>query len=112
MAYDEKLAQRMRTILDELQPSQLIEKKMFGGLAFMVRGSLACGTLGDGIIVRVPPDEHTELLMQKHVRPFDLTGRPMKGWLVVTAEGCKTKAALKKWVQTGVTFALSLPAKK
>ena len=111
MAYDEKLAQRMRIILDELQPPKLVEKKMFGGIAFMVRSNMACGLLGDAIIVRLAPEQHAKALKQKYVRPFDVMGKPMKGWLMVAADGCKTKAALKKWVQTGVTFALSLPAK-
>lgn len=109
MAYDEALAQRVRAALDELPG--LVEKKMFGGIGFMVRGNMACGVNKDDLIVRVGGDRYEEALSEPHVRPFDLTGRPMKGWVTVRPPGYKADSELRRWVQQGVGFALSLPAK-
>jgi TfoX/Sxy family transcriptional regulator of competence genes len=109
MAYDEGLAQRIREVLGE-QPG-LVEKKMFGGIGFMVHGNMACGVHKDALIVRVGPEGHEEALARPHTRPFDITGRPMKGWCMVTSDGYESDDALKGWVQQGVDFALSLPAK-
>ncbi|MBW2204179.1 MAG: TfoX/Sxy family protein [Deltaproteobacteria bacterium] len=99
MAYNEDLAQRVREEMSAL-PSY-VEKKMFGGVGFMLQGNMACGVNGTDLIVRVGP--HTKL--------FDMTGRPMKGWVVVLAEGYEANGDLKAWVQQGVRYALSLPAK-
>ncbi len=109
MAYDEGLAQRIREVLGE-QPG-LVEKKMFGGIGFMVHGNMACGVHKDALIVRVGPERYEEALARPHTRPFDITGRPMKGWVMVTSDGYESDDALKGWVQQGVDFALSLPAK-
>jgi hypothetical protein len=85
MAYDEGLASRIREAIGE-QPG-LAEKKMFGGLAFLVDGNMACGVRGDDLIVRVAAEEADAALDEPGARPFDLTGRPMKGWLMVAADG-------------------------
>ena len=109
MAYDEGLAQRIREVLGE-QPG-LVEKKMFGGAGFMVHGNMACGVHKDALIVRVGPENHEEAMARPHTRPFDITGRPMKGWVMVTSDGYESDEALEDWVQQGVDFALSLPPK-
>jgi TfoX/Sxy family transcriptional regulator of competence genes len=108
MAYNQKLAERIRA---ELNGIPFVEKKMFGGVGFLLNGNMACGVHKDDFIVRVDPDKHTALLKRPHVRPFDMTGRPMKGWLVVDADGLKTAKQLRTWIQEGVTFALTLPTK-
>lgn len=109
MAYDEALATRIRKQLGKRK--NLVEKKMFGGLAFLLSGNMCCGVSGDEMIVRLDPDETERALKKPHVRIFDMTGRPMKGWLLVGAAGIKTDTALAKWVETGVEYAGSLPAK-
>ena len=109
MAYDEGLAKRVKKVLVE-QPG-LVEKKMFGGVGFMVRGNMACGVNKDKLIVRVGPEGYQEALARPNTVPFDMTGRAMKGWVMVTLEGCESDEALNAWVQAGVEFVLSLPAK-
>jgi TfoX/Sxy family transcriptional regulator of competence genes len=108
MAYNLKLAERIRA---KLKGTPFIEKKMFGGTGYMLNGNLACGVQKDDMIVRVSPKKHAALLKRGHVRPFDMAGRPMKGWLIVEAEGCKTDKQLSAWVREGVAFALTLPPK-
>ncbi len=108
MAYNLKLAERIRS---ELNGMPFVEKKMFGGVGFLLNGNMACGVSKDDLIVRVDPDRHSALLKKPHAKPFDLTGKPMKGWLLVEAEGCKTDKQLSAWVKEGVEFALALPPK-
>ena len=108
MAYNLKLAERIRS---ELGGIHFVEKKMFGGVGFLLGGNMACGVNKNDLIVRVDPEKHSALLKKPHVKPFDMTGRPMKGWLVVEADGCKTDKQLSTWVKEGVEFALTLPAK-
>jgi hypothetical protein len=108
MAYDGKLAERIRT---ELGKMPFIEKKMFGGVGFLVHGNMACGVHKNAMIVRVDPEKHAVLLKKPYARPFDITGRPMKGWLIVDPDGCRTAKQLSAWVNEGVGFALTLPAK-
>ena len=108
MAYNEKLAERMRS---ELKGIPFVEKKMFGGVAFMIHGNMACGVHKEDMIVRVSPEKHNTLIKKPHAKPFDTMGRPMKGWLLVEADGCKTKQQLNTWIKEGVEFALTLPAK-
>ena len=108
MAYDQKLAERIRLQLDGLP---VVEKKMFGGVGFLLNGNMACGVNKDDLIVRVDPEKHIALLKKPHTKPFDLTGRPMRGWLVVEAEGCKTERQLSGWVKEGIAFASTLPPK-
>ena len=109
MAYDEGLAQRIRDALGDLP--DLAEKKMFGGIGFMVQGNMACGVNKDDLIVRVGPVRYETTLAQPHVREFDFTGRPMQGWVMVGPAGYEADSDLKHWVQHGVDFALSLPPK-
>ena len=108
MAYDLKLAERIRS---ELNGMPFVEKKMFGGVGLLLNGNLACGVNKDNLIVRVDPEKHNALLKKSHVKPFDLTGKPMKGWLLVEADGVKTDKQLSAWVKEGVEFALTLPPK-
>lgn len=84
---------------------------MFGGIGFMVRGNMACGVNKDDLIVRVGPDKYQEALDQTHTKVFDMTGRPMTGWVVVTEDGCQSEDDLAAWIQKGVDFALTLPPK-
>src|SRR5512133_1740816 len=105
MAYNTKLAERIRAQLDGVP---YVEKKMFGGVGFLLNGNLACGVNKDDLIVRVDPEKHAALLKKPYVRPFDITGRPMKGWLLVESDGCKTEKQLKTWIKEGVEFALTL----
>ena len=109
MAYDEGVAQRVREILEER--GDVVEKRMFGGVSWLVRGNLACGVIGEGLIVRVGPDEYPRSIEKPHTRAFDFTGKPMKGWLVVDPAGYEDDAALAMWVDLGTSFALTLPAK-
>lgn len=108
MAYDLKLAERIRSKLDK---TPFIEKKMFGGVGFLLNGNMACGVNKANLIVRIDPEKQNALLKKPHAKPFDLTGKPMKGWLVVEAEGVKTEKQLSAWVKEGVEFASTLPAK-
>jgi len=108
MAYNQKLAERIRSQLNGIP---FVEKKMFGGVGFLLNGNMACGVNKDDLIVRVDPERHSALLKKPHAKPFDLTGKPMKGWLVVEAEGCKTDKQLSTWVKEGLEFASTLPPK-
>ena len=109
MAYDEGLAQRVREMLAD-QPD-LEEKKMFGGIAFMLQGNVACGLTQDNFMVRVGPEGYEEALAWPHARPMDFTGKPMKGWVYVDSDGYTDDEDLAEWVRMGVAYALSLPPK-
>lgn len=108
MAYSLKLAERIRSELDGMP---FAEKKMFGGVGYLLNGNMACGVNKDNLIVRVDPEKHAALLKKPHAKPFDLTGKPMKGWIVVEPDGVKTARQLSTWVREGVEFALTLPPK-
>ena len=109
MAYDEGLAERVRDLL--ALHGDVTERKMFGGIAWMLAGNMACGVIGDELIVRVGPEAGERALAESHARPFDATGRPMRGFVCVAAEGTAEPAALAGWVEAGVAFAASLPPK-
>ncbi len=109
MAYDEGLAERIRQVLDQ-QPG-LVEKKMFGGIGFMLHGNMACGVTKDELVVRVGPERYAQAVAMPHTRPFDFTGRPMKGWVMVAPDGLESDDDLAGWVHQGIDFALSLPPK-
>jgi len=109
MSYDEMLAARIRTTLGPLP--ELEEKKMFGGIGFLVNSNMACGVHKNDLIVRVGPAGYEASLFRPHTRPFDMTGRPMTGWVMVEPQGCETEADLKTWIKQGVAFARSLPGK-
>jgi TfoX/Sxy family transcriptional regulator of competence genes len=110
MAFDEKLAARIRTHLG--RRSGLVEKKMFGGTAFLLNGNMCCGVHRDSLIVRLNPAETEHALSKPHTRVFDLTGRPMKGWVLVESEGLVTGGQLGTWVDRAAKYAGALPAKK
>src|SRR5712691_7937790 len=111
MAYDEQLAARIRKRLGKKRG--LVEKRMFGGVAFLVNGNMCVGVHKDELIVRLAPEETEQALRQKHTRMFDLSGgRTMKGWILVQPKGLATDAALGKWVGIGVGYAAKLPPKK
>lgn len=110
MAYDAKLAGKVRKILRD--EKGYTEKKMFGGVCFLLNGNMACGILNDELIVRVGPKNYDEMLQQPHTRKFDITGRAMKGWIMVKEEGLIPGKKLKKWVAIGADLANSLPKKK
>ncbi len=111
MAYDEHLAARIRTLLEG--EVGLTEKKMFGGLAFMIGGNMAVAASGQGgLLVRADPETSDELLAASGVRPMEMRGRQMRGWLRVDDEVVRTKRQLETWVQVGLGYARSLPAKR
>jgi len=110
MAYDEKLADRIRKRLG--QRAGLTEKKMFGGIGFMLNGNMCCGVHGQEMIVRIDPEKTDQTLGERHTRAFDLTGRAMKGWILVAPDGLSNDAALAKWVRTSANYAATLPGKR
>ena len=109
MAYDQDLANRVREQLAD--EDAVTEKEMFGGIAFLLSGNMAVGVSRDELMVRVGKEHGDEALAQPHARPFDMTGRPMKAWVLVAPPGFETDAQLAAWVARGVAFARSLPAK-
>ena len=110
MAYDEDLANRIRELVAD--EDGLTEQKMFGGLAFLIGGNMAVAASGQGgLMVRVDPAETEALLSKPHVRPFEMRGREMQGWLRVEDAGVRTKRQLEPWVKTGAAYARSLPPK-
>ena len=110
MAYNLKLAERIRV---EVQGLPIVEKKMFGGVGYMLNGNMACGILGDDLIVRVPVEDYEKMLQRSHVKILTMKSgpRPMKGWLMVESAGCKTAEQLAEWVKMGMELASSLPPK-
>lgn len=110
MSYDEKLAMRVRQALGPR--ADVVEKKMFGGLCFMVNGSMCCGLTQTDMMVRVGPEQYEDALAEPHARPMDFTGRPLKGMVYVAPSGLRTQSALAKWVGRGVAFVSTLPAAK
>jgi TfoX/Sxy family transcriptional regulator of competence genes len=110
MAFDETLAARVRKALGKR--AGIVEKKMFGGIAFLLRGNMCVGLHGNELIVRLDPEDGQRVLAEPNVRAFDLTGRPMKGWLLVAPGGLETDRALRRWVDAGIEFAASLPPKR
>jgi len=109
MAYDERLADRIRKLLAKRKG--VSEKKMFGGLAFMFRGHMCCGVVKETLMVRLGPEQYAKALAAPHARPMDFTGRPLKGFVYVDPAGFKTDAALRQWIKRAINFAVSLPAK-
>ena len=110
MAYDEDLADRVREALQDV--SGVAERRMFGGLAFLVNGNMAVAASGQGgLMLRVEPADSEELLDQPGVRPMEMRGREMKGWLRIDPAAVENDAELRRWVGVGVGYAGSLPAK-
>lgn len=99
MAYDERLAQRIRSLLSGRR--DVSERKMFGGLTFMVRGHMCCGIVGQDLVVRIADDEFDAVMRDRHVRPMDFTGQPLRGFVYVSPDAFRTAAALRTWVSRG-----------
>lgn len=109
MAYDDGLAERIREVLREVRGVR--ERKMFGGLTFTVGGHMCCGVVGDELMVRVGPEAYEGALARPHAREMDFTGRPLAGLVYVARAGIRDRRSLAAWVERGVAFAGSLPAR-
>ena len=109
MAYSESLAERTRQFF--VRNRGITEKKMFGGVGFLINGNMACGVNKQDLILRLSDEDFEKALKQPHVRVFDMTGRPMKGWVLVSSEGAATDRTLQAWIKKAVTYARSLPPK-
>jgi TfoX/Sxy family transcriptional regulator of competence genes len=110
VAYDEDLANRIRELF--LTEQGVTEKRMFGGLAFLIDGNMSVSASSQGgLLLRVDPAQTDALLSKPHAHPFEMRGRMMQGWLRVDAEGLQTKRQLERWVARGIAYARSLPSK-
>lgn len=109
MAYDEAFAERVRAVF--AGRGDVAEKRMFGGLAFMVSGNMCCGVSKGDLVVRVGPDAYSASLAEKHVREMDFTGKPLRGFVYVARQAVASEAQLQAWIGRGVKFAQSLPPK-
>ncbi len=113
MAYDLSLAERIRRVLGPR--ADVSERKMFGGVAFMLDGKMFCGLVGEDLMVRVGPELHAQALAEPHARPMDFTGRPMKGYVFVAPAGTRTEKALARWLDRALAFVATVeraPPKK
>jgi len=111
MVYDDGLAQRIREVLVDEHEHSLSEKKMFGGLAFFIRGNMCCGVVKERLMVRVGKENYEESLQQPHVKPMNFTGKPMRGLIYVGEMGIQEDEILEYWVLKGAAYAASLLAK-
>ncbi len=110
MAYDEKLAQRITNLL---KPHKgVVEKKMFGGIAYILKDKMFCGIIKNELIVRVPAGDFENYLKKPHARIMDFAGRPMRGFLYIERNGIKTDKQLMKWIETGIEYIKKSPPKK
>jgi hypothetical protein len=108
MAYNLLLAEKLK---DQLKDYPVTEKKMFGGVAFLLNGNMLCGVIGDSMIVRVGTEKYQECLEKPGVKPFDMTGRPMSGWVEVLSAGLHTTQELSGWVYLCLDFVKTIPRK-
>ena len=109
MAYSESLADRIRHVLSVKRG--IVEKKMFGGVGFLLSGNICVGVWKTSLIVRLGPEQYDAALTEPHVREFDITGRAMRGWVLVEAEAIDDDQALRAWIDRSLKFVASLPAK-
>ena len=109
MAYNEKLAGRIREVLKGKRG--LVEKKMFGGIAFMLKDKMFVGIAKNDLMIRVLNEKYEECLKKPHAREMDFTGRPLKGFLFISEEGIKTKKQLSKWIDLGIEYVQKSPPK-
>jgi TfoX/Sxy family transcriptional regulator of competence genes len=109
MAFDETLAERIRECL--IRRKDIEQKKMFGGIGFLLDGNMLVGVWKDSLIARVGPDAYELALLEPHVREFDVTGRPMKGWVMVEPDGVEEDAQLAQWIARATAFVTTLPRK-
>ena len=110
MAFDETLAARIRAALARKRGVE--EKKMFGGVGFLLNGNMLVGVWKDSLIVRLGPNSYDDALLEAHVREFDITGRAMKGWVLVEQEGVEEDDQLRGWIERALKFVTALPAKE
>jgi len=111
MPFDETLATRLRQAHEALGATDVVEKRMFGGVGMMINGNMCGGVHSDRLIVRVGPEAYPQALAQPFCSEFDITGRPMRGWVMVAPEGCRSSDDLLAWVEMGLVFARTLPPK-
>jgi len=109
MPYSESLAERVRQILVDRRG--ITEKKMFGGVGFLLRGNMCVGIWKTSLIARLGPEQAGDALKQPYIREFDITGRPMKGWVMIEADGVEMDQQLDGWIEQATTFVETLPAK-
>ncbi|MHC1698012.1 MAG: TfoX/Sxy family protein [Geobacteraceae bacterium] len=109
MAYNLQVEQRIDEVISSWP--DLEKKKMFGGVCYLTRGNICFGIWQDQLIIRTDPSTARNCLQLDHVRQFDVTGRPMKGWLMVAAAGWRSDTNLQEWLVMGLNFSLTLPAK-
>jgi len=109
MAFDEGVAQRLREVFADR--TDVVEKKMFGGIAFMVSGNMCCGVVGDELMARVGPGQHEKALKEPYAREMDFTGKPMKGFVYVGVQGFAADEDLESWVGRCEQFVDTLPPK-
>lgn len=109
MAYDQSLARRVRHSLSSQR--QVVEKKLFGGIGFMVRGNLCAAVWKNSLILRLGAEAAAEAMEEPHVGPFDVTGKPMRGWVLVELDGLDSDAQLTRWIDLALAFVATLPTK-
>ena len=109
MAYDDKLADRVRGVLKRRRG--ITEKKMFGGLAFLLNGNMCCGVIKKDLVLRLGEERATKALVKPYAREMDFTGRPLKSMVYIGPAGCRTEEQLRRWVTEGLDYVKSLPAK-
>jgi len=109
MHSDPKLTERLR---DALADTPLVERVMFGGVAFFLRGNFCCGIWHDMLVLRLGVERAEEAMFRKHVVPMDITGTPMRGWVMIQPAGCRTRKQLGGWLDSAMSFVKTLPAKK
>src|SRR4051794_14533298 len=109
MAFSESLALRVRQAVG--CRCGIVEKKMFGGVGFLLNGNMCVGIWKNSLIVRLDPDSYEDTLKGEHVRKFDITGRPMKGWILVEPDGIETDDQLRQWIEQSLDFVVTLPKK-
>jgi len=107
---NEELVSLVRQTIGPRQ--DIAEKRMFGGVAFLLEGKMTCGVVGDDLMLRISPEDFDAALGKDHIRPMDFTGRPMRGFLYLSREGWENHKTRKLWVDGGIAYAASLPAKK
>ncbi|MBM4074829.1 MAG: TfoX/Sxy family protein [Planctomycetes bacterium] len=110
MAYDDSLAQRIRSVL--VFRKNIVEKKMFGGLGFLLQGNMLVGVWKNSLIVRLEPSEYETALAEPFVKTFDITGRPMRGWVLVESDGVLDEDSVDYWVQRAIAFVSQLPRRE
>jgi TfoX/Sxy family transcriptional regulator of competence genes len=110
MGYDEVTAERLRRLLS--RRTDVVEKRMVGGLSFNINGSMCCGVTGNALMVRVGSEARERALAEPHVRPMEFAGKPLTGFVCVEPAGFQTDAALESWVDEGLEFVATLPVKR